>query len=250
MDDKRSTVMKKTSVNQKWLDNYDEFYKTGDDALDAWRDLGAVDKANNVVTCCKSISHSTILEVGCGSGSLLKRLNELHFGQSLCGLDIVTGAIEGTRKRGIDTLVECLQFDGSTIPYGANTFDLAILSHVVEHLEHPRRLIYEAARVAKNVFIEVPLEDTLRLKNDYVFSSTGHINFYSYKTFRQLIQTCDLEIVSQKITIPSGKAYQHSLGRKGIFAPVIMKFCLKTFPSIAVAFFTYHCSILCDSRIS
>ena len=45
-------------------------------------------------------------------------------------------------------LVESKLFDGARVPYPDNSFDLAYMSHVVEHLEHPRQLIYEAARVA------------------------------------------------------------------------------------------------------
>ena len=49
-------------------------------------------------------------------------------------------------------------FDGSPIPFRDQTFNLAVLNHVVEHLESPRELIREAAQVAEKVFIEVPLE--------------------------------------------------------------------------------------------
>lgn len=38
------------------------------------------------------------------------------------------------------------------------SFDLAIQSHVLEHVEYPRVVSHEAARVADYVFVEVPLE--------------------------------------------------------------------------------------------
>jgi hypothetical protein len=42
-------------------------------------------------------------------------------------------------------LAEARTYDGYRIPYGDKRFDLAVLSHVVEHLEHPRLLLYEAS---------------------------------------------------------------------------------------------------------
>ena len=68
--------------------------------------------------------------------------------------------MEAIRAKNIPGLFDCKVFDGYTIPYDDNAFDLVVLSHVVEHVEHPRKLLYEAKRVARYVFIEVPLEAT------------------------------------------------------------------------------------------
>ena len=76
-------------------------------------------------------------------------------------------------------------FDGYRTLYADNQFDLVLLSHVVEHVEHPRLLLYEAARVGKRLFVEVPLEDNVRLSDDFVFDHVGHINVYSRKTMRR-----------------------------------------------------------------
>jgi hypothetical protein len=67
-------------------------------------------------------------------------------------------------------------------------------------VEHPRQLIYEASRVARRVFIEVPLEDTARLPRDFVLDPVGHINFYSMKSIRRLAQSCDLRVTHERIT--------------------------------------------------
>lgn len=74
-------------------------------------------------------------------------------------------------------------YDGYNILlFGDNFFDLAILSHVLEHVEFPRVLIRTAQRVAKYVFWEIPLEDNFRLpdrlQNAGSFQDAGHINFF------------------------------------------------------------------------
>ena len=50
-------------------------------------------------------------------------------------------------------------YDGSEVPAEDGAYDLAILSHVLEHVPVPGPLLAEAARVAHEVIVEVPLED-------------------------------------------------------------------------------------------
>ena len=157
--------MKDISVSDKLRANYDNYYQGESE----WRWLGALDKVSNIVTLCNSYPHKTILEVGSGEGSILKRLDDLQFGDILYSLEISKTAVETISKRHIKSLVECKLFDGYNIPYEDNKFDLTILSHVVEHLEYPRKMLYEASRVSKYVFLEVPLQDNFRLKKDFLF---------------------------------------------------------------------------------
>jgi hypothetical protein len=106
-------------------------------------------------------------------------------------------------------------------------------------------LLHEAARVARHVFVEVPLEDTIRLTPDFVFNRVGHINFYSWKTIRRQIQTCDLKVVSQTVTNPSRAAYEYASGPGGVVKHAVKDLMLRASMRIAASLFTYHCAILC-----
>ena len=139
-------------------------------------------------------------------------------------------------------------FDGHNVPYDNHKFDLIILSHVIEHVEFPRKLLYEASRAAKYVFVEVPLEDTMRLKPDFIFDKVGHINFYSTKTVRRLIQTCNLEVLEQKVTNPSKAVYVYQKGKKGLVSYYIKESLLKALPGLATSIFTYHSSLVCRAN--
>ncbi len=228
-------------VSQKLKDNYDRYY----DGESEWRALGATHKAENIVNLCQAVPHRSVLEIGCGEGSILKRLSEFNFAEELYGVEISTSAVSAVGDRGIARLKECRRFDGSTLPYDAGQFDLAILSHVIEHAEYPRRLIYEAARVGQHVFVEVPLEDTVHLKPDFVFDAVGHINFYSRKTIRRLVQSCALRVLSQITSNPSSAMYTYQYGRKGFPKYLLKEVLLQLSEPLACSLFTYHSSLLC-----
>src|SRR5580765_713243 len=146
--------MSEIRISDHLKKNYEDYYEEGDSE---WRRLGAIDKVDNIISLCGDLPHNSILEIGAGEGSILSRLSELNFGNQLYALEISPSGVETIKNKGISRLVECNVFDGYHLPYDDNKIDMAILSHVVEHVEHPRQLLYEASRVAKYVFVEVPL---------------------------------------------------------------------------------------------
>jgi ubiquinone/menaquinone biosynthesis C-methylase UbiE len=237
--------MKNMTTSNQLKENYENYYEDGNSE---WRMLGARDKAANIISLCNSLPHGTILEIGAGEGSILKRLSEMNFGEELHALEISQSGVDTIKNRDIPRLVEYLLFDGYDVPYADKRFDLAILSHVVEHVEFPRKLLYEAARVAKHVFVEVPLEDTLRLKPDFVFDKVGHINFYSPITIRRLIQTCRLDVLKQIVTNPSKAVHVYRSGRKGLVSYYIKEFLLRFFSGAATRIFTYHSALVCKAQ--
>lgn len=223
--------------------NYEDYYEDGSSE---WRRLGAIGKADNVVSLCGGLPHGSVLEIGAGEGSVLQRLSELEFGDKLFALEISPSGVEAIRNKGISRLSECEIFDGYNIPYDNEKFDIAILSHVIEHVEHPRHLLYEASRVARYIFVEVPLEDTVRLPQDFVFNKVGHINFYSPKTIRQLIQSCRLHVLRQITKNPPKEAYVYQKGRGGLVNYYVKELLVRVLPPVATSLFTYHGALVCE----
>jgi ubiquinone/menaquinone biosynthesis C-methylase UbiE len=232
------------SVHESLLRNYDAYY----DGKSEWRRLGALDKARNIQSLCADIRHRKVLEIGAGEGSILQVLSDEGFAESLYALEISESAVRVIRERNLAALQECRLFDGYAVPYGDKEFDLVILSHVLEHLEYPRRLLYEAARVAHHVFIEVPLEDTSRQKADFVFDAVGHINDFSMRSIRRFVQSCRMRVISQRTTNNSLPVYIFQFGKCGGLARyVIKRTLLRLVPGLASRVYTYNSSLLCRS---
>ena len=234
--------MARFELHQSLKAAYDGYYADGAHA--EWRRLGAVDKVRNIVDLCGDEPHGSLLEIGAGEGSVIRRLADIGFAERLEALDVSVSAVDAIGRLGIDGL-KAQVFDGYSLPYGEDAFDLVVMTNLVEHLEYPRRLIYEAARVGKALFIEVPLEHTVRMPRDYRPSVVGHINFYSDKSIRRLVQSCGLEIVCQRITNPRSAVFCYRLGSWGLPIWAVRETVMRVAPVVAKSLFTYHCAILC-----
>lgn len=234
------------TISKSLFENYANYYGH-EDGLAQWRCLGARDKCSNIVKLCAGFEHDRILEIGCGEGAILQRLSALGFGVRYAGLEVSPSAVACAVQKRIPNS-EFRLFDGYESPFSQGEFDLAILSHVLEHVEHPRILIQEASRVARHVFIEVPLEDTWRLSADFSFDPVGHINFYSRKTIRRLVQSCGMQIVGASTSHVSLPSYLYRKGRFfGTLTYWIKEAGLRICPAAAAASLVYHYALTCRS---
>ncbi|KHK02805.1 methyltransferase domain-containing protein [Desulfovibrio sp. TomC] len=173
-----------------------------------WRMLCAEGKSDNIIELCSKIPQARInrvLEVGAGEGSILKCLDRKAFANELHALEISSSGVEIIRSLGINSLASCDIFDGYTIPFEDNTFDLVILAHVLEHIEYPRILLREMRRVARYQYIEVPLDMPADLVSSAMMLSYGHVDCFSRSRLRHLLLSENLLPI-----IDSTKRYHRS----------------------------------------
>ena len=181
-------------VTESVKNAYDDFYNKHDEA---WRMLGAKYKAQHIIDVCKGHNFKKVLEVGAGDGSILKLLAEQDFAPEYHAVEISESGVERIKARNIANLKSVQIFDGYHLPFEDNSFDLIILSHVLEHVEHERMLLRELKRVAAYSVIEVPRDYKAgvdkRIKH---FLAYGHINMYTPTSLRYLLRTEGFEIVT------------------------------------------------------
>src|SRR5688572_20035499 len=125
--------------------------------LGRWRELGARTKAAHAVALCRP-APATVVEIGCGEGALLAELARAWPRARFDGFELSAPAIEIARSREIARAGRLEAYDGARVPAADGAYELAVLSHVLEHVPDPLPLLREAARVARRVLVEVPLE--------------------------------------------------------------------------------------------
>jgi SAM-dependent methyltransferase len=183
---------------------YDDAYAQPDPAKAAlyarWRALGALGKADHVLELCRraGIRPASTLEVGCGDGALLSELHRRNFGGRLSAVEITQAAVDIARERSEIDSVEL--YDGLRLEVPDGTYELGILSHVLEHVPDPAALLREVARACRAVLVEVPLEANLSArrssKREHA-EEVGHLQRLSREHARLIVVRAGLRIACE-----------------------------------------------------
>jgi SAM-dependent methyltransferase len=193
-----------------------EFYESayaleGEEAarMGRWRAIGARSKADHVETLLRraALHPASIVEIGCGSGDVLAELHRRGLSPVLDGFELSHRAAEIARARNVARRVEA--FDGEHVPAETSAYDLAVLTHVIEHVHDPRPLLEEAARVAPHVIVEVPLENNRSAKRpakQALAEAAGHVQAFDRGAIERLVEGAGLR-KREELTDPL--SYEH-----------------------------------------
>ena len=115
-------------------------------------------------------------------------------------LRALAAAAELARARTIRGARRIEAYDGEHVPAADGAYDLAVLSHVLEHVDDPARLLREAARVAPAVLVEVPLEANRsagRPAKRAEAARIGHIQFLDRAAVHELVTAAGLAVAAE-----------------------------------------------------
>jgi len=105
------------------------------------------------------VSNARVLEIGFGSGDLLRALlgnnNEVH------GTDVSEHIVDSARTSGM-TNIHLVDVSESPLPFVDDFFDAVYCYEVFEHLTNPHRLFFEIRRVLKpgcSLYFSVPSQE-------------------------------------------------------------------------------------------
>src|SRR6266536_6128174 len=135
------------------------------------------------------------IDIGAGDGSIARAIMTLRPDVKIYGIEVLV------RPR---THIPVHTFDGAHIPFDDNSFDIAMLVDVLHHVQNPRILLREAARVARGyVVVKDHLHEgllagpTLRLMDligNFAHDVVLHYNYLTESEWRCVFAQLGLEI--------------------------------------------------------
>lgn len=94
-----------------------------------------------------------VLDIGCGSGHMAAAIMAKRPDVRIDGVDVLVRP---------DTAIDVIEYDGKTIPFADNTYDVAMLVDVLHHTDDPAAIMAEASRVAsQGVLVKDHYRDSL-----------------------------------------------------------------------------------------
>lgn len=132
------------------------------------------EETDNSEACIAAIAADilgdSVVDVGCGTGALLRRIRAAHPGLArMIGVDFVIDP--SVSDDGIEYVAEKVE----TLPFPDKAFDTVICTHVIEHIVDYRAAIAELRRVTRRrLIIVVPRE------REYRYTFNPHVNFFPY----------------------------------------------------------------------
>lgn len=186
-------------INNELKTKYDSQYS---DKTEEWRKIGAIGKVENIINISKGFHFNNVIDIGAGDGNILSLLSEKKFANNYSAVEISDSAIEQIKKKKIKDLLQIKQFDGYNLPFQDKEFDLAICSHVIEHVEFPRMLLREIRRISKHQILEVPIDFSFKIDKKFKhYYAYGHINIYTPALFNFLLFTEKFEIIKTQCAL-------------------------------------------------
>lgn len=160
-----------------------------------------------------------LLEIGCGSGRMLKEMEGL--GWQVEGIDFDAAAVRNSRSKGL-TVHQGLLEDRH---YANDSFDAITMSHLIEHVPDPVALLKECHRILKPGGALVVITPNCQSLGHHIYKRNWrglepprHLHIFSLQSLAALARTAGFHTVKATSTIRDASGYltaSQSLERKG-----------------------------------
>ncbi len=125
-----------------------------------------------------------VLELGCGGGALLARLEKE--GCRPVGVDLLDDAVEAARKMAGGC--EVVKADVSRLPFPDASFDRLVSQHLVEHLADLPAALSEWRRLLTPGGVMALCTPNRRYQNPGIFEDPGHVRLYDRRELADAVE--------------------------------------------------------------
>jgi methionine biosynthesis protein MetW len=179
---------------------------------------------------------STILDIGCGDGTVLDYLSKNCSPKDLVGVDLSIKAVEHTEERGYKAYQMDILSDDFKNFLEDQSFDYIIITEVLEHIQNPEDVIQACkGHFNKNLFVSIPnmgfFIHRLRLLFGRAplvviqFHVKEHLRFWTHADFLYWCEHLGLSVYKYRVSAPIypfgidlGKIWPSLFGMQIIYA--------------------------------
>jgi 2-polyprenyl-3-methyl-5-hydroxy-6-metoxy-1,4-benzoquinol methylase len=136
----------------------------------------------------------SLLDIGCGNGDFLIKAKEM--GWEASGLEPDSAAVEVALERGLDVCIGTIE----ALDEFSSCYDAITLSHVIEHVYQPRKLLQALHRLLKNegiVYIDTPNIQSYGAKlfgrSWRGVETPRHLTLFNPKSLKELLISCGFD---------------------------------------------------------
>ncbi len=149
MTENTSSPETKNSIKSVNVDYYHEPFPG---RMDYWRLMAAPRfRMKTILKIISRYNPSNLVDLGCGSGELLKEIQRKYPQLKLCGVDLSETQIDINKQR--DSSIEWYEIDldrADNLPeHMVEKFDIITASEIIEHVDNPPLFLKNASKLAK-----------------------------------------------------------------------------------------------------
>lgn len=163
-----------------------------------------------------------VLDVGCGDGALLQRLEEEKQADSR-GIEISQRGVNEAVARGLSVVQGDADHDLATYPDDA--FDFVILSQTLQATHNPRLVLEHLLRIGRKVVVSFPNFGNWRVRTQFILRGrmpitedlpyswydTPNIHFCTVRDFVQLVEEIDARVEKAVALYGNGRVLNRSV---------------------------------------
>ena len=147
--------------------------------------------------------HHKVLDIGSNLGDISAMIAERA--AIVVGVDHNPRAIEAAQARHHRHNLQFIHASAGGYLQAAGSFDVIVLSHVLEHLDDPQTILSECRERCRLLYIEVPDFDAdllnhhrLKLQRSFIYSDADHIHEFDRTEMLALIESCGLRVLQSQ----------------------------------------------------
>jgi len=163
--------------------------------------------------------NSKILDIGCGEGGLIKKLNESKHANSR-GLELDGDLVRDAISQGL-TVVEG-NAESDLGQYSNSSFDYVILSQTLQAMYNPKLVLYELLRIGAKAIVSFPNFGHWKIRLQLLFKGkmpvteglpytwydTPNIHFFTLKDFQETCRDSNIYIERSIGLTDRGKQFE------------------------------------------